>query len=99
MKTERKLTSLEGLAEASKCLRTLAHPHRLRIVQVLLQGEYTVGELAEVCEIPPHMASEHLGKMKDRGLLDAERRGRQMFYRVSEPHLGDILKCVERRFE
>ncbi len=54
------LLDLAALAEAAECLRTLAHPHRLRIVQMLLRDDYTVGELAEACEIPSHMASEHL---------------------------------------
>jgi ArsR family transcriptional regulator, zinc-responsive transcriptional repressor len=93
-----KLTSLEGLSEAAECLKTLAHPHRLRMVQMMLRDEYPVGELAEACGIPSHMASEHLGKMKDRGLLHSERRGRQMFYRVAEPHLESIMACVEGRF-
>lgn len=97
--TVAKLTSLDGLTEAAECLRTLAHPHRLRMVQMLIRGEYPVGELAEACGIPSHMASEHLGKMKDRGLLRAERRGRQIFYRVSEPHLENILGCVSTRFK
>lgn len=99
MTKKKKLTSLGGLEQAADCLRTLAHPHRLRIVQLLLNGEYTVGELAELCEIPSHMTSEHLGKMRDRGLLKSERRGRQMFYKVTEPHLGSILECVEARFK
>lgn len=94
-----KLTSNEGLEQAAECLRTLAHPHRLRIVQMLLRGEYTVGELAESCDIPSHMASEHLGKMRDRGLLQSERRGRQMYYSVAEPHLQNIMDCVESRFK
>lgn len=98
MTKKKKLISLEGLEQAADCLRTLAHPHRLRIVQLLLHGEYTVGELAELCEIPSHMTSEHLGKMRDRGLLKSERRGRQMFYSVTEPHLENILECVEARF-
>lgn len=93
------LTSTEGLAQAAECLRTLAHPHRLRMVQLLLQGEHPVGALAEACDIPSHMASEHLGKMKDRGLLRAERRGRQIFYQIAEPHLEDIMGCVAARFE
>ena len=42
-----KLTPLPALEQAAECLKTLAHPHRLRIVQMLLQGRYTVGELAE----------------------------------------------------
>ena len=52
-----KLTPLPALEQAAECLKTLAHPHRLRIVQMLLQGRYTVGELAEACEIPSHMGS------------------------------------------
>ena len=47
-----KLIGLEALGQAAECLRVFAHPHWLRIVQMLLQGRYTVGELAEVCEIP-----------------------------------------------
>jgi ArsR family transcriptional regulator, zinc-responsive transcriptional repressor len=96
--SKKKLTSMRGLEQAAECLRTLAHPHRLRIVQLLLRDEYTVGELAESCDIPSHVTSEHLGKMKDRGLLKAERRGRQVFYRIAEPHLADIMRCVEGRF-
>lgn len=44
-----RLTELGALGQAAECLRILAHPHRLRIIQMLLQGSYTVGELAEAC--------------------------------------------------
>lgn len=98
-RTAPKLTSLDGLTQAAECLRTLAHPHRLRMVQMLIHGEHPVGELAEACDIPSHMASEHLGKMRDRGLLRAERRGRQIFYQISEPHLRSIMGCVGERFK
>ena len=69
------LTDLESLEQAAECLKTLAHPHRLRIVQMLLRGRYTVGELAEACDIPSHMASEHLRLMQRCGFMtSAERR-------------------------
>lgn len=97
-KTARKWTELEALAEAAECLRTLAHPHRLRIVQMLLAGRYTVGELAEACEIPSHMASEHLRLMQRCGFLTSHREGRRMYYEVAEPHLEQIMACVESRF-
>ncbi len=93
-----KLTNLEELNQAAECLKILAHPHRLRIVQMLLQGDYTVGELAEACELPSAMASEHLRLMQRCGFLSSEKDGRRVFYRVSEPHLGSILKCIEARF-
>jgi DNA-binding transcriptional ArsR family regulator len=97
-KTKIRLTDLEALGEAAECLRTLAHPHRLRMVQMLLQGRYTVGELAEACGIPSHMASEHLRLMQRSGFLAAEKEGRFVYYTVAEPHLRSILACVEGRF-
>ncbi len=93
-----KLTSLESLGQAAECLKTLAHPHRLRIVQLLLGGRYTVGELAEACEIPSHMASEHLRLMQRCGFLGVGKEGRCVYYTIAEPHLASIMACIESRF-
>lgn len=96
--TKLKLTELESLGEAAECLRTLAHPHRLRMLQMLLQGDFSVGELAEACGLPSAMASEHLRLMQRCGFLTSEKDGRQVFYRVAEPHLKNILGCIEAKF-
>ncbi len=93
-----KLTELDALGQAAECLRVLAHPHRLRMVQMLLQGSYTVGELAEACGIPSPMASEHLRLMQRCGFLSSEKDGRSVYYQVVEPHLKNILGCIEGRF-
>ncbi|MFM8538222.1 MAG: ArsR/SmtB family transcription factor [Planctomycetaceae bacterium] len=93
-----KLTSLESLGQAAECLKALAHPHRLRIVQMLLGGRFTVGELAEACEIPSHMASEHLRLMQRCGFLGVEKEGRCVYYTIAEPHLASIMACIESRF-
>lgn len=92
------LTKLPELQQAAEMLRTLAHPHRLRIVQMLLRGRYTVGELAEACGIPSAMASEHVRLMQRSGLLDSRREGRKTFYRVAEPQLAEIMVSIEERF-
>lgn len=92
------LTPLAALEQAAECLKTLAHPHRLRMIQMLLRGRYTVGELAEACEIPSHMASEHLRLMQRCGFLANEKDGRKAYYRVVERHLEQIMKCIEARF-
>ncbi|MCE9631609.1 MAG: metalloregulator ArsR/SmtB family transcription factor [Planctomycetia bacterium] len=93
-----KLTSLEALGQAAECLRILAHPHRLRIVQMLQGGRYTVGALADACEIPSHMASEHLRLMQRCGFLTMEKEGRCAYYTIAEPHLASIMACIEARF-
>lgn len=92
------LLDLAALEEAAACLKMIAHPHRLRMIQMLLGGEYAVGELAEACEILPHAASTHLRLMQHCGLLESQRDGRQVYYRVAEPHLADLMRCVEGRF-
>lgn len=99
MSKSRKWTDLEALGQAAECLRVLAHPHRLRMIQMLLVGEYSVGELAESCDLPTAMASEHLRLMQRCGFLTAEKDGRKVFYRVAEPHLKNIMKCIEDRFD
>jgi DNA-binding transcriptional ArsR family regulator len=96
---QKKMTDLDDLNAAAECLRTLAHPHRLRMVQMLLQDEYTVGELAEACGIASHMASEHLRLMQRCGFLDSVKDGRYRYYHIVEPHLANIMECVEKRFD
>lgn len=90
--------STDALSKASECLKSIAHPHRLRMIQMLIDSEHTVGELAEGCEIQSHVASGHLGKLKDRGLLTSDRRGREVYYLIAEEGLTSILACIEKRF-
>ncbi len=90
---------LESLTMAAECLKTLAHPHRLRIVQLLLTDvQYTVNELAEVCGIAQPMMSDHLRLMQRSGFLTSEKRGRSVHYSIAEPSLSKIMDCVESRF-
>jgi DNA-binding transcriptional ArsR family regulator len=98
MAVKLRLTELDAMGQAAECLRTLAHPHRLRMVQMLLQGDFAVGELAAACKLPTPMASEHLRLMQRCGLLTSKKEGRKVYYRVVEPQLKSILKCIENRF-
>ena len=87
-----------AFSAAAECLKTLAHPVRLRMVQLLLHGQYTVGELAADCGIPSNVASEHLRLMQRCGFFTSRRDGRKVFYQVAEPHLEQIMTCIESRF-
>lgn len=98
MKKQQPLIPLDSMEFAAECLRTLAHPQRLRIIEILLDHHESVGELARACELPSHMVSEHLRILKDRGFLGSERRGKKIFYHIAEPALADILHCVRKRF-
>ena len=98
-KTLPRWTPLPALEQAAECLKALAHPHRLRMVQMLLHGQYSVGELAFACELPSHMASEHLRLMQRCGFLRSVKDGRNVFYQVAEDHLASLMQCIEARFD
>jgi DNA-binding transcriptional ArsR family regulator len=87
-----------ALDQSAEFLKTLARPHRLRIVQMLMQEPYTVGELADDCGIPSHMASEHLRLMQRSGLLARRKEGRKAYYQIAEPRLAGILACIAGSF-
>jgi len=97
--SELNLTDLDALGRAAECLKVLAHPHRLRMIQMLMAGRYTVGELAEACELPTAMASEHLRLMQRCGFMSSEKEGRKVYYRVIDSNLRSLMKCVEERCE
>jgi len=86
------------LERAAHCLRTIAHPHRLRMIEMLAVGEKTVGALARGCDIKSHVASQHLRLMKDRGLIHSRRDGRRVYYAIAEPGLLPIIQCIANRY-
>jgi DNA-binding transcriptional ArsR family regulator len=87
---------MKSLCRAAACLKVLAHPVRLRIVDILMQGQYPVREIAELCELPAHQTCEHLRLMLGHGLLSSVRKGKSVYYGVSNPNLPGILECIRR---
>ena len=90
---------IESLTAAAECLKALAHPHRLQIVQLLLSGQQlSVNEIAEHCDLNQPTTSDHLRLMQRCGFLQSQRHGRTVYYSVTEPHLAELMKCIQRRF-
>jgi len=86
----------EVLEMAAECLKVMAHPVRLRIVNILMQGEFAVHQLAEGCKTSPAQTCEHLRLLKGHGLLSSERRGRTVYYRIASPQLPGLIECVRK---
>ena len=99
IKKKSKQLDFEALSAAAECLRILAHPSRLQIIQLLLgNSQYSVNELAEACDLSQPATSDHLRLMQRCGFLTSERDGRTVYYQVSEPHLQQIMDCLQSRF-
>ncbi|HPC96893.1 MAG TPA: metalloregulator ArsR/SmtB family transcription factor [Sedimentisphaerales bacterium] len=84
----------EVLAEAAECLKVMAHPVRLKMVKILMQGEFAVHEIAELCHVSANQTCEHLRLLKGHGLLSSERRGRTVYYRIVSPRLPRLVECI-----
>jgi len=88
------LIPLGTLSQAAECLKVMAHPLRLHIVDILMQAEMPVNRIAQLCNLPPHQACEHLRLLKGHALLDSVRRGRTVYYRIADPRLPGLLNCI-----
>jgi DNA-binding transcriptional ArsR family regulator len=81
-------------------LQALAHPVRLRLVRTLARSPHTTGELAGAWELTAPEVSRHLAVLRKAGLLQAERRGRYVYYSVDAPAVSalgtDLLSAVLR---
>ena len=91
-----KLTDLANLQEAAECLRTLAHPVRLRMVQMMLQGEFTVGNWPTWGPQPRGFGAP--ANDATLRVLARPQDGRRIYYQVAEPAVTRIIQCIESRF-
>jgi DNA-binding transcriptional ArsR family regulator len=87
---------MEVLERAASVLRVLAHPHRLKMVELLTGKELTVGALAEAVGIAPAACSQHLNLMRAHGVLDRTRDGKRIHYTVVNPNAFAVLDCIRK---
>ena len=80
--------------EAADLLRALAHPVRLRIVDLLKRGELCVKRLEELLGVSQSSVSQHLSRLRYVGLIESERRGHLVCYRLAGPTAETILRAV-----
>ena len=77
--------------EEASLLRTLGHPTRLRILQILLEEDQCVKNIWERLGLSQANVSQHLIIMKHRGILKAERKGGRMCYSIKDKRAAQIL--------
>lgn len=86
--------SAEQLQKLADVLKTVAHPLRLQIIEMLEETKaMTVGEIRRRLEIEQSLASHHLIKMKDKGVLTSYRSGKCNYYALNEPKIMMIFEC------
>ncbi len=78
----------------ARVLKALAHPTRLFIIEELSRGERCVCELTEMIGVEMPTVSRHLSLLKNVGIIEDEKRGTQVFYRLMAPCVMKFLGCL-----
>ena len=76
-------------------LRAIADPGRRRILQLVREAELSAGEIASHFEITRPAVSQHLGVLKEAGLLSERRDGAKRMYRARPEGLADLKAFLD----
>lgn len=79
----------------AKLFRGFADPSRLGILDALRNGPLTVSEIVEATRLSQPNVSNHLGCLRDCGLVTAEQQGRYVTYHLSDDRVGELLALTE----
>jgi DNA-binding transcriptional ArsR family regulator len=74
--------------------QALSEPTRLRILNLLREQEYNVGELAEACGYTAANISRHLAVLMQQGLVKREGRGNNVYYQIADPTIYALCDLV-----
>ena len=88
--------NLEKFEKAAFILKTVAHPMRLAIVELLINNEsLSVNEICERINGEQSLVSHHLINMKLKGILQSSREGQLIHYSLKLKEINNLLNCVE----
>jgi DNA-binding transcriptional ArsR family regulator len=85
---------IEVAQRVSEVLKAVAHPVRLQIVELLEGGEKCVSEIVNGVGNKQSITSQHLNRMRDKGVLSCRREGSNIFYRIENKNVIKVLHCV-----
>ncbi len=84
------------VSHAAGALKALGHPDRLRLVELLSQGEQVVKDLARAARLRPHIASQHLKELRAAGVVTGRKDGRRVWYRLTSPEAAAAVHALRR---
>lgn len=80
--------------KAETMLKLLANAKRLTILCHLVKSEKSVGELADCVGLSSSALSQHLTKMRDLKMVEANKKGQKVYYKISNPEVEAILSTL-----
>ncbi len=78
----------------TRFFQVLADATRVRIIELLLEGEKNVSELVESLSVPQARVSSHLSCLRWCGYIGSRREGRFIYYRITDPRMADLMRLT-----
>jgi ArsR family transcriptional regulator len=75
---------------AAHRFRALGDETRLRLLEILIDGERTVGDLMDATELGQSLVSHHLRALRQAGLVTTRRDGRWIYYHIAQPAIAGV---------
>jgi DNA-binding transcriptional ArsR family regulator len=80
----------------AQLFRVLGHPVRIRMLELLINGERTVGQLQAELDLDSSGTSQHLAALRQQGVLDSRRAGTSVYYRIRDPRVSQLLAVARQ---
>lgn len=102
MATKRSKPSAASLAEAmaaqaehaAELLKAMAHPHRLRVLCLLVEGERSVGDINREIALSQSALSQHLAKLRDEALVVTRKEAQTVFYSLAPGPALEVIRTL-----
>jgi len=78
--------------------RALAHPTRIRVLEILVRGGLTVQELQEALMLDQPIVSQQLAVLRNQGIVSAQKEGLSVRYTLRDPLVGELLDVARQIF-
>ena len=88
----------KNVENSSAFLKLLSNPTRLMILCNLIESERCVGDLEKDLNISQSALSQHLSKMRDKGIVKSEKQGQHVFYSISDSDVEVIINVLYKLF-
>ena len=88
------LISFEEAEIRSKIIKSMAHPVRLMIIELLKDGEHSFSAIFDLFNLDKSTVSKHLLVLKESGIISSRKTGTDMIYRLDVPCITDFFSCV-----
>lgn len=89
------MQDMKGYMQKSELLKAMAHPVRLCIIRGLINNQCNVTKMQKCLNLPQSTVSQHLSKLKSAGIIEGERNGLEICYKVINQQ---VIKIVEQLF-